>query len=93
MKCRLLRQTLVRGKENCRSLAYARDDKKEGVAVGEGRLLKERVVAVTRRCTFLVVSNILCKRRFVVLALGYSAAAVEAVRMWEAFFALHICIA
>jgi hypothetical protein len=27
------------------------------------------------------------------LALGYSAAAVEAVRMWEAFFALHICIA
>jgi hypothetical protein len=39
------------------------------------------------------VSNILCKRRFVVLALGYSAAAVEAVRMWEAFFALHICIA
>jgi len=40
-----------------------------------------------------VVSNILCKRRFVVLALGHSAAAVEAVRMWEAFFALHICIA
>jgi hypothetical protein len=39
------------------------------------------------------VSNILCKRRFVVLALGYSSAAVEAVRMWEAFFALHICIA
>jgi hypothetical protein len=41
----------------------------------------------------MVVSNILCKRRFVVLALGHSAAAVEAVRMWEAFFALHICIA
>jgi len=39
------------------------------------------------------VSNILCKRRFVVLALRYSSAAVEAVRMWEAFFALHICIA
>jgi hypothetical protein len=48
---------------------------------------RKRVRVVT------VVSNILCKRRFVVLALGYSAAAVEAVRMWEAFFALHICIA
>jgi len=44
-------------------------------------------------CCIEVVSNILCKRRFVVLALGHSAAAVEAVRMWEAFFALHICIA
>jgi hypothetical protein len=39
------------------------------------------------------VSNSLCKRRFAVLALRYSSAAVEAVRMWEAFFALHIRIA
>jgi hypothetical protein len=45
MKCRLLRQTLVRGKENCRSLAYARDDKQERMAVGKGRLLRERPVA------------------------------------------------
>jgi hypothetical protein len=64
MKCRLLRQTLVRGKENCRSLAYARDDKKERVAVGEGRLLKERVVAVARRCTFLAAALSLSNRLF-----------------------------
>jgi hypothetical protein len=43
-KCGLLRQTLVRGKENCRSLGFARDDRKgrvdereRAVAKGESR--------------------------------------------------------
>jgi hypothetical protein len=35
---------LVRGKENCRSLGFARDDKKERVVVGRGLLLKDRTV-------------------------------------------------
>jgi hypothetical protein len=42
-KCGLLRQTLLRGKVNCRSLGFARDDKKgraddreRVVAIGEG---------------------------------------------------------
>jgi hypothetical protein len=30
---------------NCRSLGFARDDKKERVVVGRGQLLKERAVA------------------------------------------------
>jgi hypothetical protein len=40
----------VRGKENCRSLGFARDDKKERFVVGKGRLLKERVVVGAGRC-------------------------------------------
>jgi hypothetical protein len=33
------------GLRNCRSLGFARDDKKEGVVVKIGRLLKDRAVA------------------------------------------------
>jgi hypothetical protein len=65
---------------------FARNDNKEKVVARGEPLPKEKTMAMG-------VSNILCKRRFVVLALGYSAFAVEAVRMWEVFFALHICIA
>jgi hypothetical protein len=32
---------------------FARDDKKERIAVGKGRLLTEKVVAGARRCPFL----------------------------------------
>jgi hypothetical protein len=35
---------LVAGEENCRSLGFARDDRKERVVVRKGRLLKDRVV-------------------------------------------------
>jgi hypothetical protein len=34
-----------KGPRNCRSLSFARDDKKERVVVGKGRLLEERAVA------------------------------------------------
>jgi len=35
----------TRGPRNCRSLGFARDDKKEAVVVKIRRLLKERAVA------------------------------------------------
>jgi hypothetical protein len=42
------------GPQNCRSLAFARDDKKESVVAGKGRLPDETVVAEQRNFSNLI---------------------------------------
>ena len=59
---------------------------------GDGGICYSNCGSVYALNASTVVSNILCKRRFWFGVWKYSAA-VEAVRMWEACFAFHICIA
>jgi hypothetical protein len=47
---RLVGKGFVEGEENCRSLGYARDDKKERVDARRERLLKGRALLKGERC-------------------------------------------